>query len=204
MKGILKGVISVFLVVGLMITIGSCKAPSGVAETEVATTSGVTETTEAKKEPEIGEVKVIRFVTPETDPAVVELFRKQISEYEELHPDVKVQLELVPLANLGSYYGPNIAGGNVPEVGGCIGGLLVEYLGMDILEPLDDVIAEMGGEEAFYKGSLIKGSDGKIYNLPYCGGGPVFWVREDLFEQYGVKIPTNWNEWLEAAKALTL
>jgi len=190
------------LVLMLVLTFGIA---TGCASSATTTTAAATETTAATTTTTAPtEVKVIRFVTPETDPATAQLFSKQIAEFEALNPGVKVQIELVPLANLNTYYATNSAAGIPPECGGCPPGIFAQYVEQGSLAPLDDVIANLGGEEEFFTGALLKGTDGKVYNLPYCGGGPVIYIRTDLYEKYNVKPPETWDEWLEAAKALTI
>src|SRR5688572_11506267 len=45
--------------------------------------------------------------------------------------------------------------------------------------------------------------DGKNYGLPMSMSTPVFIYRKDLFEKAGIeKVPTNWEEYFEAAKKL--
>ncbi|MEW5815057.1 MAG: sugar ABC transporter substrate-binding protein [Spirochaetota bacterium] len=130
-------------------------------------------------------------------------FKKAIEQYEGNHPNVKVQLELVSADNLIPYYATNLAGGNTPDIGVTWDSLTIEYVTKDYALPLDDIVNDMGGIDEFVKYSLFN-KDGHIYNMPYAGGGPVLWIRKDLFEKYNIKIPETWDEWLDAAKKLTL
>lgn len=44
--------------------------------------------------------------------------------------------------------------------------------------------------------------DGGIYYLPGCTTGPVFFYNETIFNELGLKAPTNWNELEEVAKTI--
>jgi ABC-type glycerol-3-phosphate transport system substrate-binding protein len=45
--------------------------------------------------------------------------------------------------------------------------------------------------------------DGKVYSLPYFNDVGVFFVRKDLLEQAGKKVPETWQEMVETAKAMS-
>jgi ABC-type glycerol-3-phosphate transport system substrate-binding protein len=79
---------------------------------------------------------------------------------------------------------------------------------------LDDLIAKNGGGfEGLHDFNVNDFDKNMIEILKYGGeqiGIPFYWevgglhYRTDLFEKYKVKIPTNYEEYMEAAKALTL
>lgn len=49
---------------------------------------------------------------------------------------------------------------------------------------------------------LMARRDGKMYGLPIGGGAQIMFYRTDLLDAAGVAVPTNWEEMLEAARAL--
>ena len=68
-----------------------------------------------------------------------------------------------------------------------------------LLEPLDDVWAQVGSgiSPALKKAST--GDDGRIYAIPYVHGPwAVFYLRS-LFKSRGYSIPTTWTEYLALA-----
>jgi ABC-type glycerol-3-phosphate transport system substrate-binding protein len=70
------------------------------------------------------------------------------------------------------------------------------------LEPLDDVIAEIGIDQ--YPARMIAPIDGKRYSIPYTiGHSGVFWYRDDLLSAKGLQPPKNWEEYISTAAALT-
>jgi multiple sugar transport system substrate-binding protein len=44
--------------------------------------------------------------------------------------------------------------------------------------------------------------DGKVYGLPQGIGPAATMYRTDIFEQYGIDMPTTWDEYIEAARTL--
>ncbi len=75
------------------------------------------------------------------------------------------------------------------------------------LYPLDDLVADPNYKFSEILPSLVnefKGPDGKQYGIPVRWGSDIIHYRKDLFEKYKVKVPTTWDEYLEAAKALTV
>lgn len=181
----------------------SCKKEENqdvITETIIET---VTETVEVGIEVDSSEISVLRFVIDESNPLTIELFKNIIADFEKMYP-VKIQLELITGENQAPYYATNIAASNAPDIGGSHTSLTLEYIKAGYVEPLDDIINVLGGEEVFYSGSLFKAEDGHYYNYPFAGGGPVLYVRKDLFEEYNVKVPETWDEWLDAAEKLTL
>lgn len=195
----------ILLVIAFTFTGIGCSKTSGEViagtsgETQTKASTETTKATETKSE----EIIVLRFVSDETDIPSVEAYNKAIDQYEAEHPNIKIELELMGYDSLLPYYATNIAGGNAPDIGKGGEMITLENVAQGYLLELDDVIENMGGESEFFPNALLK-FDGHVYNLPAIGGGPVLWVRKDLFEQYNVKIPTTWDEWLEAAKELTL
>lgn len=194
---------SAMIVSLIFIGIG-CKSESGTLTTAAAseTTSGATETTTAGETTEAKHV-VIRFVSDETAPESVAVYKEAIEQYEAENPNVTIQLELVPAANRQAYYSTNLAGGNPPDIAKTgIAETISGGLGGTLLE-MDDVVDALGGKDAFEANSVLNINE-HYYGVPYDVESYVMYVRTDLFEKYGVKIPENWDEWLDAAKKLTI
>jgi len=75
------------------------------------------------------------------------------------------------------------------------------------LYPLDDAVADPAYRFSEILPSLteqFRMPDGKLYVIPVRWGSDVLHYRKDLFEQYKVKVPTTWDEYVAAAKALTV
>ncbi|PPK98420.1 multiple sugar transport system substrate-binding protein [Kineococcus xinjiangensis] len=69
----------------------------------------------------------------------------------------------------------------------------------DISEELDGDVADKFPESAWEAVTL--GSDA-VYGVPQDSGPMMFFYRADLFEQYGIEVPTTWDEYAEAARKI--
>jgi len=84
------------------------------------------------------------------------------------------------------------------------------YVKAGYLEPLDNYIEDsslnQGLDIADFPATLINNMkvDGKLYGLPLYSDSTFVMYRKDLFEKYGIGVPTTMSELEEAAKALTM
>ncbi|MFF8609769.1 ABC transporter substrate-binding protein [Streptomyces sp. NPDC015346] len=72
-------------------------------------------------------------------------------------------------------------------------------------DALADISQEVGGVKDEFAPGLWQqttlGSDA-VYAVPQDSGPMMFYYRTDLFTQYGLKVPTTWDEFAATAKAL--
>ncbi|MBM7438229.1 extracellular solute-binding protein [Streptomyces sp. HB132] len=73
----------------------------------------------------------------------------------------------------------------------------------------NDVLADISEEAGDVEGEFADGvwqqatlGSDALYALPQDSGPLMFYYREDLFEQYGLTVPTTWDEFAETARAL--
>ena len=78
-------------------------------------------------------------------------------------------------------------------------GSLVPLLNENLIQPLDDLVAEYG--ENLEEHQLIR-VDGKIVAIAFMANAQHFLYRTDLLEENGLDAPTTWEEALEVADAL--
>ncbi|MDR2391334.1 MAG: sugar ABC transporter substrate-binding protein [Planctomycetota bacterium] len=128
-----------------------------------------------------------------------------IGIFEEKNPDIKIQAELIPWNNFYDNLYTSIIGGNAPDCGEVKLMAMPQLVTMEALEPLDPYIAKWDAKDDILDDLWPKmvHADGKTYLLPLHYIASYLYIRKDLFEKYGVKIPTNRDEFLAAAKALT-
>lgn len=128
------------------------------------------------------------------------------AKFEKANPDIKIKIESIAW---NSYYDnlyTSIIGGNAPDAAMVKLQSMPQLLQMEALEPLDAYIAKWDGKADILDDlwDKMKAEDGKTYLLPLQYIVSYLYYRADLFDQYNVKIPTNMDEFLAAAKALTL
>lgn len=148
------------------------------------------------------EVKKVRFVTVESDPPSVEAFKKLIAQFEEENKNIKIELELLGADQLSTNLTAAVASNNPPDVSQADPKLISEFADRGFLEPMDDLIDKVG-RDRWRSGSIVN-LNGQDWSVPYAGTAAVLWYRADLFEEHNIKPPTNWKEFVDAAKALTL
>lgn len=123
-----------------------------------------------------------------------------IEEFQKAYPNIKVEWE-----DFGVHYDKAqtalAAGAGLPDV------LMVEYsfapqyMDLGAFQPInrwldEDTFVELYGEAALGWCSL----DGEIYGTPQDSGAIALFYRQDLFDQYGLEVPTTWDEFAAQAR----
>lgn len=132
---------------------------------------------------------------------------KYIAEFNKVYPNIKVIWKQTSIDDYDAALKPALASGEGVDAfevsaGSANGGINV--FGGQAIDLTDAVKAALGDN---YKDKLNEASittmtvNGKLKAL---GVGTVYsgnlWINQDLFDQYNVKIPTNFDEWKEACK----
>src|SRR5690242_13637021 len=148
----------------------------------------------------------VDFWNPDTGDAVVKVLQEDIQGFEKEHPGVKVNLVNIPWGDIFVKWQTGIQTGNVPDASIASAGFGTTFHAQGILEPLDDVIAGMGGEDAFAPSAksfveMCK-QNGSFFQLPYVHNSVVLWYNQDLLKKAGLQVPQTWSELLTAAKTL--
>jgi len=76
-----------------------------------------------------------------------------------------------------------------------------QYMDLGAFQPInrwldEDTFVELYGEAALGWCSL----DGEIYGTPQDSGAIALFYRQDLFDQYGLEVPTTWDEFAAQAR----
>ncbi|GAB3087887.1 ABC transporter substrate-binding protein [Isoptericola nanjingensis] len=127
-----------------------------------------------------------------------------VTDFEKKYPNVTVNLENVGTGNdqYTALQNAISAGDGVPDVA------QVEYYAVPqfaISEALTN-LGPLGADDldgTFSTGpwSSVHSGDG-VYGLPMDSGPMALFYNEDVFEKYGVDVPTTWDEYLEAARTI--
>lgn len=119
------------------------------------------------------------------------------------NPGVKINIETFSWGDFYTKWTTGLASGNVPDMSTALPGHVVEMMDADALVPVDDAIDAIGRDK-FSEASLSEGEkDGSYYSLPLYSHAQVMWYRKDLLKAAGLEVPKTWDEFAEAAKALT-
>lgn len=142
--------------------------------------------------------ETVRFFTI-FDAVAVELWTPVIAEYEKQNPGTKIELETV--AGSGAAVYPDVlrtsmASGDPADVFFMWGGSIAQpFIDAGQAKELSAEYEQYGWDERFPKWIKERLSvDGKIYGVPYHARGMGIWYRKDMYAQYGLTVPTTYEE----------
>ena len=139
---------------------------------------------------------------------------------QEVSPEYVKQWEeavktVLPNVTVDNFYGPGDYKPNrdkfllqaksaTPDV---IEGLLEDvavYVKNDLIEPLDDRFNAWADKGQFVEATVDPlRINGKLYGIPYNTNARGMVYRKDLMDEYGLKVPTTWTEFVETARIIT-
>jgi ABC-type glycerol-3-phosphate transport system substrate-binding protein len=150
----------------------------------------------------------LRFMTHNTlEKPAGDVLKEIIAEFEAENPDIKIQIEEVPNADILTKLTAYAEGDDLPDViDGQFG--LASFINLDAALDITEMVDAEGLRESFIPVALQAGidSEGRILGLPFYTGTDALYYRLDHFEEAGLDPaapPTTWAELAEAAQALT-
>lgn len=145
----------------------------------------------------------LRFTTYRTSKPIMAAYQKIIKDFEAKYQDYTIQIEPISWKDQRTYIIGAIASHTEPDIIGLTNVPVFHYAKLGKIEPLDDVIDEIGRNN-FYPGILEAGTyKGHLWGVPWSTTGTCFWYRKDLFDEKGLRPPKTWEELLKCAKELT-
>ncbi len=204
----MKRVFSIVILTALVFLVAAC-ASNNTNTNANNTVEKVVVTKEVVKEvvvtptpgPETGP-RTLTFFTTEADPPQLDILAEIIDEYHKDHPDVYIDVVTGTPATRGERITTLLAAGADAGIFEIEPSFSRDWAEAGYLLPLTDVFEAIGGEDEYIPGSYFQYKD-TVYALPYATSVYGLWYRKDLFEEAGLKPPTNYDEVLAAAKALT-
>jgi ABC-type glycerol-3-phosphate transport system substrate-binding protein len=134
-------------------------------------------------------------------------FRQMIAAFEQENPDITIQIEEVPNADILTKLTAYAEGNDLPDViDGQFG--LASFINLDAALDITDRVEAEGLRDSFIPVALQAGIDGegRILGLPFYTGTDALYYRTDHFEEAGLDPnapPKTWQELADTAKALT-
>ena len=133
-----------------------------------------------------------------------EVVAKLLPEFERQHPDIHVDLQIVPWLSAHEKLLTAFAGESLPDVSPIGNTWIPEFAALGALDPLDDRIAATPGfdQADFFPGVWDTGViDGHAYAVPWYVETRLPFYRRDMLAKAGVKtLPTRWDEWRVALR----
>ena len=130
-----------------------------------------------------------------------------VQQFEAEHPDIKIDYRSVPWNNWYQTFLVAVGSGTAPDVS--TGGAFqpVQFYDVGAVMPVDDVIEAMRAEGTLddYEPRVVEAYhyDGHYVAVPWSTGTRAWYYRKSMFEEAGLELPTTWDEFAAAAKALT-
>ncbi len=138
------------------------------------------------------------------EPGSGDWFRARIAEFEASHPGVTIDFIKVALNDHIQQLVTQFAAGSPPQIIHLPYRNYVEVAAQGFMEPLDSYLADTDVPTAWVPFQEAAVIDGTTYAIVLLGYGFGMMYNEQLFEEAGVAIPTTGEEFVAAAKALTV
>lgn len=121
------------------------------------------------------------------------------------NPGVSIKLIAVPFGDHHKQLTTRPIAGNPPDLAHISARFFYGLADEELLEPLDEHLAAAGWQEAdFIDGQKAMRRNGNIYGQLLLGYSYGLFYNADMFEEAGIAVPTNLEEMLDAAEALTI
>lgn len=132
-----------------------------------------------------------------------------IAGFNKIHPEIKVDMQLVPFTQLFQTLEVRLPAGGTPDVYIVDGPLTPSYAARGFLLPLDQYFTA-NDLKAWFPASIDTSKyQGKLYSIPYATSSAALFYNKAIFKQYGVAMPPantrlTWEQVAELARKLTI
>jgi ABC-type glycerol-3-phosphate transport system substrate-binding protein len=144
----------------------------------------------------------ILFWKPPHSASEADLWPPLLAKFTEANPGITISHQVVPWANVTEQFTAAFAGGSPPDIFYLPDEWYPKYVSDGQIADLTDKIGswQENYTEAGWNGATYKG---KVWGVPFLGVAQAFICNLNLFEEKGVSVPTNWEEFREVARACT-
>ncbi|MEU7906188.1 sugar ABC transporter substrate-binding protein [Actinoplanes sp. NPDC049118] len=120
------------------------------------------------------------------------------------NPNIQVKVQTGPAGNAGTYqnFSNQLKAGNAPDLGQVEYDTLPSFRVQDGLTDLGGCDIVMKAKDQFVDwtwNQVTFGEQGSAFGVPQDSGPMAMFYRKDLFEKNGIKVPTTWQEYADAA-----
>lgn len=144
----------------------------------------------------------VLFWKPPHSEKEADLWKPLLQKFMDANPGVTVEHQVVPWGSVDEQFTAAFAGGSPPDVFYLPDEWYPKYVNQDQIADITDKISGWKDNygSAAWAGATYKGS---TWGAPFLGVAQGWVLNMTLFKEKGVEIPTNWEEFRAAAKALT-
>ncbi len=143
----------------------------------------------------------------QSDRRVIDNQNSVIAEFQEMNPNVTIELEVTPYAAYRDKLLVAAKGGNPPDISVVDHIWNPEFGAAGLIIPLDDYLSASSiKKDVFFKGAWdTTVYKDKVWGIPMdVGAWEELYYNADLFTKAGVSIPQTWDEWLKIGRKLTV
>lgn len=139
-----------------------------------------------------------------TQGARMEAIDAAAAAFMEANSGVTINIETMSWGDFNTKWNAGLTTGDLPDMSVAQNtGEVAEMINAGVLADISGVIDGVG-RDRFSENALADMTvDGVNYGVPYYSHAQVMWYREDLLEAAGLEVPTTWQEFYDAAVALT-
>ncbi len=145
----------------------------------------------------------LRFTAGEYSKHTLPFFQQVAKDYEALHPDVHISVEVDPWDGYLQKLTTDVNAGTPPDLSIVATIWVPDFASQGVIEPLDALMTPAFKDifiPTFFAPSTI---DGKLMGIPAAASARGMMVNLDLFKAAGVEPPKTWEEFYQAAKKLS-
>ncbi|MDO3410363.1 extracellular solute-binding protein [Saccharibacillus sp. CPCC 101409] len=143
-------------------------------------------------------------IYPDASDPKNQMMKKIVEQYEKEHTNVKIELDSLNTDQQKLKLKTQAASKEVPDITVVNPAAQMQpFVDEDLFAPLNDMVEENGLKDTFQKGILDYYTfDGNLYALPDGNNIGVVFYNKKLMEEGGVKVPTTFEEMVDAVKTL--
>lgn len=146
----------------------------------------------------------LKFVSWQKDePGVMDWWAAMVQKFEETHPDVKIEWTKVARSSYVDTMTTLFAGGTPPDIVHLAAFEFQQFANNGWLEDLGPWFSEANIDLEGWTGQSACEYQDQTVCLMLLYTGYVMAYNQELFDAEGIAVPTNWDEYLAAVKALT-
>ncbi len=138
-----------------------------------------------------------------TAEAQATVLQKQFSEVAE-EMGIEIEMVTVSFNDMYTKLATAVESGDVPDIMHTNFAGAAYLYSQDMIAGMDDVIDEIGRDDFISTYLRVLSVDGTTWGVPDWALHTSVWYRMDLFEEKGLEIPTNWDEFEAVAKTLCI
>ncbi len=137
----------------------------------------------------------LRVLRQDYHPAQNALFDQWSSEFTAAHPNIKIQIEVVPFPELSQKIQTSIAAGDAPDIFMAQDGAFVaSYVFNEIALPMNEYLSQDFMKDIIPATLNLQSVDGKLYMMPWEQQVLGFYFNRDMFEAAGVQTPPETDD----------